>query len=515
MLTKINELYQEMLSKFKGGISNTSTSKFNDIKALFVDKYGLSDADVYATGSGTRPGNLEVRLSQGVQATKHTLLCLAFLIDKTGTKENREKLVKSTFVTIRKSFGRGKASYENILIFIESNGELYASGLMYSSDSTLAPKLEEDFDIEIVKAADADQTPQNDEGMFAMGLPTPFNSLNLGTLDNTILYGPPGTGKTYKMQEYQALLDDDSCFFAVTFHQSFSYEEFVEGLKPVLDKESSGDIKYTIEPGHFKNACEKAAKLAGYTNLDECISDDIASRREKMDKAIAEGKFVLFCIDEINRGNVASIFGELISLIEETKRLGGDDEMTVSLPYSKQIFGVPANVKIIGTMNTADRSIQLLDSAIRRRFRFEELLPNYDVPFKSEDALIVLKNINARLRCLLNKDNQIGHSYLMNADSSIDIKNALVYKIIPLLEEYFYNDIDKVRFVLNENDQTKHKFYVEDEDAKRAYNAFINTGELDDEDKNFFEIDSKIKASKNEELCSKYIQHLIGEKEED
>ena len=152
MITKLNELYAALLSKYTGGISNTSTSKFNDIKNLFKETYNLTDDDVYATGAGNRPGNLEVRLSQGVQATKHTALCLAFLIDKKGSKENREKLTNSTFVTIRKSLGRGKSSYDNIIIFIESNGVLYASGLMYNDDSTIKDDLIRDFDIELVKS---------------------------------------------------------------------------------------------------------------------------------------------------------------------------------------------------------------------------------------------------------------------------------------------------------------------------------------------------------------------------
>lgn len=514
MIDKVNELYKTMLSKFKGGISNTSTSKFNDIKKLFREQYNLSDEDVYATGAGSRPGNLEVRLSQGVQATKHTSLCLAFLIDTKNTRENREKLVKSTFVTIRKSLGRGKSSYDNILIFIDSDNTLFASGLMYTPESNFYEELTTDFDIEITRLADDENTLQPNQAEERIGS-TPFNTLNLDTLGNTIIYGPPGTGKTFKMQEYIALLNDDSSYFNVTFHQSFSYEEFVEGLKPVLDGTENGEIKYRIEQGLFKSACEKAVELAGYLSLKECIEDDNASRKEKLDNAIADGKFVLLCIDEINRGNVASIFGELISLIEESKRLGADYELTATLPYSQQVFGVPSNLKIIGTMNTADRSIQLLDSAIRRRFKFEELLPNYDVPFKSEEALIILKRINARIRSLLNKDSQIGHSYLMNASNSYEILQAIVYKVIPLLEEYFYTDNQNVRFVLNESAKSKHPFFKEDKEAKEAYNAFISSGELDDEDKVFFELDSRIKLISDEAECRLYLQHLLGEPEEE
>ena len=159
-------------------------------------------------------------------------------------------------------------------------------------------------------------------------------------------------------------------------------------------------------------------------------------------------------------------------------------------------------------MNTADRSIQLLDSALRRRFKFEELLPNYDV-IDNDDAEKILRRINARVRCLLNKDNQIGHSYLMFAQDYCEILSALYNKIIPLLEEYFYNDIHKVRFVLNDNDNGL--FYVEDSEAKAAYEIFQNE-EIDDEDRDFFELNPAIAdaiESKDESECKKYLANLL------
>ena len=325
-----------------------------------------------------------------------------------------------------------------------------------------------------------------------------------------IMYGAPGTGKTHKMQKDYISKYLEVNRFVTTFHQSFSYEEFVEGLKPVLSKEDN-DVKYTIEKGVFYRACDRAAELAGYTSLLDCLDDNSANRNARFSKAIAEGKTVLLCIDEVNRGNVASIFGDLISLIEPSKRLGaGELEMTAILPYSKQNFGVPANLLIVGTMNTADRSIQLLDSALRRRFKFIELTPDYMV-FTSEtsEAEKVLRKINARVRSLLNKDNQIGHSYLMFAKSYCDILSALYNKIIPLLEEYFYNDINKVRFVLNDN--ANGLFYVEDSEAQAAYKVFQNE-EIDDEDRNFFELNPAIAdaiESQDEEECKKYLANLL------
>jgi len=512
MIQKVNALYKTLLEKYKGGISNTSTAKFNDLKNLFKTQYNLEEEDVYATGAGNRPGNLEVRLSQGVQATKHTTLCLAFLIDKNGTKENREKLTKSTFVTIRKSLGRGKSSYDNILIFIESNGELYASGLMYTDDSTIKDALMQDFDIELTKLASSEEVSDNkSDGNVTMQVGI-SNCFDTNDLSNIILYGPPGTGKTFTMQGMVSALGDESLYMSTTFHQSLSYEDFVEGIKPeIKKKEDESDIRYIIEKGIFYIACENAAKLAGYSSLADCISDDVYARKEKLDKAIADKKVVLLCIDEVNRGNVAAIFGELITLIEESKRLGREDETSATLPYSKKDFGVPSNLRIVGTMNTADRSIQLLDSALRRRFKFVELLPSYTVPYKNDKAITILKRINARVRCLLNKDYQIGHSYLMHAETDKDIFYALVNKIIPLLEEYFYNDIPKVRFVLNENDDTTYPFYIEDIEAKEAYSLFLNESDIDAEEKNFYVL--SVKATNNDDY-SHYLKHILGEPED-
>ena len=265
----------------------------------------------------------------------------------------------------------------------------------------------------------------------------------------------------------------------------------------------------------FYNACEKAAMLAGYDNLEDCIADSKEGRADKFYGAKMANKTVLLCIDEINRGNVASIFGDLISLIEPSKRLGaGTYEMTATLPYSKTMFGVPANLFIVGTMNTADRSIQLLDSALRRRFRFCELVPDYSV-FKVPDgtASKVLKRINARIRSILNKDNQIGHSYLMNATTNKVIVDSLINKVIPLLEEYFYNEIRKVRFILNEDERTKYPFYVEDVEAKEAYQAYLSVEDIDEEDKSFYVVNRNIANITSEEECGKYLKHLLGESE--
>ena len=316
-------------------------------------------------------------------------------------------------------------------------------------------------------------------------------------LENIILYGPPGTGKTFKMQNDYICRFSKENRFVTTFHQSFSYEEFVEGLKPFIP-EGESDIQYKVEPGIFYQACEQAAKLADYFSLDECIADSHDNRANKMDDAIKNKNVVLLCIDEINRANVSSVFGDLISLVESSKRLGAEYEMTAKLPYSKKDFGVPANLMIIGTMNTADRSIQLLDSALRRRFKFEELLPQYDA-------------ITNTIRALLDKDHQIGHSYFIGVDSNLKILEVMKENIIPLLEEYFYNETDKIRRVLNETeelkDETSHKddyFYVLDMDAK---NAVKDTDDFNEE-KPYYKLNDKLKSIKDDDAAKIILAHL-------
>ena len=155
----------------------------------------------------------------------------------------------------------------------------------------------------------------------------------------------------------------------------------------------------------------------------------------------------MLIIDEINRGNVSQIFGELITLIEEDKRTGEDEVLTATLPYSKKTFSVPPNLYIIGTMNTADRSVEALDTALRRRFSFEPMLPD-TTKIKESPAGInlpeMLNVINARLEALLSKDHTIGHAWLMKIDTMEKLQSAFKNKILPLLQEFFYNDYAKI-----------------------------------------------------------------------
>jgi len=272
---------------------------------------------------------------------------------------------------------------------------------------------------------------------------------------NRIFYGPPGTGKTRALLHLQqrdyggaAQPPEARRFSFVTFHQSYGYEEFVEGLRPVLDTARSGEIRYEIKPGVFKALCDRA-------------------------KEHPDQRFAMF-IDEINRGNVSKIFGELITLIEMDKRdplNGSAPAHSVILPYSRELFSVPANVDLIGTMNTADRSLALLDTALRRRFEFHELRPDTsdsnDAPLfgvkvtttaGTIDIRLLLERINERIEVLYDRDHCIGHSYFLrlkqepDGDPRLDALASVFRKeIIPLLEEYFFEDRRKIHLILGDN----------------------------------------------------------------
>lgn len=162
----------------------------------------------------------------------------------------------------------------------------------------------------------------------------------------------------------------------------------------------------------------------------------------------------IIIIDEINRGNISKIFGELITLIEPSKRIGADEELKVTLPYSKEEFGVPKNVYILGTMNTADRSITSLDTALRRRFEFVEMMPDPSVlsdNYKDVNLQELLKAINTRIEYLLDREKTIGHAFFIGVKNLEDLKKVFQNKIIPLLQEYFYNDYALISAVLNDN----------------------------------------------------------------
>ncbi|HED5312701.1 TPA: McrB family protein [Campylobacter jejuni] len=413
---------------------------------------------------------------------------------------------------------------------------------------------------------------------------------------NQILYGSPGTGKTYhtidkaleilgenlenrddKKAKFDEYVKNGQIVFT-TFHQSYGYEEFVEGIKPSLNSDENSQINYKVKDGIFKELCKKALenrddiesfnfyindlkektkedannpekyfqlpntkysiqyrggktfrikfddmsknhkdypvsidnieKLYKTSNIDEIYnsayvkailnylkSQGLKDYKEKDEKINLP---YIIIIDEINRGNVSKIFGELITLIEPSKRLGNEEALELTLPYSGEKFGVPKNVYIIGTMNTADRSITSLDTALRRRFEFVEMMPNSDLlnnvfickdvenPNEDEDYLgddaktegyaeilqNILISINKRIEFLLDREKTIGHAFFMSEAVKFNknnwikpdeyeedwyvlsiskLKKVFQNKIIPLLQEYFYNDYALINAVLNDN----------------------------------------------------------------
>ncbi len=276
---------------------------------------------------------------------------------------------------------------------------------------------------------------------------------------NLILYGPPGTGKTFKtvdraleiihedvqycagksrdvlVTEFNECIDDERIQF-ITFHQSYSYEDFIEGIRPLTNDE--GEVFYKVVPGLFKVLASRALSNSG--------------------------NYVLV-VDEINRGNISKIFGELITLIEDDKRYGAENELTVKLPYSGDPFRVPRNLYIVGTMNSTDRSIALLDVALRRRFEFQELVPEYKETFLDDCDIgglnigSLMRRLNARIEALLDRDHRIGHGYFCHLVTMVrqerpveelekELREVWYRKIVPLLTEYFYNDWEKLSALL-------------------------------------------------------------------
>lgn len=405
---------------------------------------------------------------------------------------------------------------------------------------------------------------------------------------NQILYGPPGTGKTYNTinksleilgvetlgrnrkeltDEFKRYKENGQIEF-VTFHQSYGYEEFVEGIKA---ETKEGEISYDVENGVFKKLSKKAEQNYIKSKVNLPIKKDFETifQERILSKIIDDEKFKIattkkyfyitevnertiffekadgqtnhslsikslkemyetgknekikgglsvyyqpilnmllenslfsenekeslknhiLIIDEINRGNISKIFGELITLIEPSKRIGEEEEILLKLPNSGDNFGVPSNLYIIGTMNTADRSIAQIDTALRRRFLFEEMMPKpallKSIVIEDTDINVseILTAINERIEYIYDREHTLGHSYLMpliNAPTKEKLDEIFRVNIIPLLAEYFYGDWEDIIFVLN-NDFIKEKRqskYVQNSSSNRTLNKVYEINEI-------------------------------------
>lgn len=254
------------------------------------------------------------------------------------------------------------------------------------------------------------------------------NSLNTNDLKKLTEDGQDREKAKTIIEEYRVypLID------TVTFHPSYTYQDFVEGIS--VETTDKNQIIYQSKDGVFKKICDRAIANPSY-------------------------KYVLI-IDEINRGDISSIFGELFTLLEDTKRKDEDEELSINLPYSKdkatgnpKKLTVPSNLHIVATMNTVDKSIALIDVALRRRFEFIEMKPEYSILSSNIDGInlqSLLKAINERINILKNEHYQIGHSYFLGVNNFNDIKNKMTKSIIPLLQEYFYDDWQSICAVLHQ-----------------------------------------------------------------
>ena len=279
----------------------------------------------------------------------------------------------------------------------------------------------------------------------------------LETFKSLIFYGPPGTGKTQLALDLTKKADR---FEVVTFHQSYSYEDFVEGFRPF---ERDGQLVYRVADGILKRMVVEAiyhgltgSRGATYGEMKSAVIEFLKKRKSgEKTEFRPRGRYYII-IDEINRGNVSRILGEVITLLDPDKRLGGDRETIVTLPYSGEPFALPPNIYIIGTMNSTDRSIAFLDMALRRRFAFVEVLPRPETLGRFEVGGInlqhLLSKINEAIEEERGKDYTIGHGYLLEVVNSRDtlktLKRVFYYKILPLLQEYFYGNWEALRRAL-------------------------------------------------------------------
>lgn len=285
--------------------------------------------------------------------------------------------------------------------------------------------------------------------------------------------------------QYKQFIKDGRIEF-ITFHPSYSYEEFIEGITVAAEKEGipCKEVQYVLKPGIFKNICKRA--LASAINMEignESSWKEVFKKynnitenknTEEIKELFKSATEYVLIIDEINRGDIAKIFGELITLLEADKRLGEENELRATLPTSRDEFSIPPNLYIIATMNTADRSIALIDVALRRRFGFIEMMPDFKllekyIESRSEDfdddtknllakSIEAVVKINERI-CedkTIGLDRQIGHSFFFKVEEPEHLIMVWRYEILPLLQEYCYGDYSKINEILFKKPESNH-----------------------------------------------------------
>lgn len=424
-------------TRFSGGLSNTSTKKF-DLLADTVEKItGVPKDQTYITAAASRASNLWNRLAQGKPLTSHYKLALGII---------GEEDIKSGLSPAARFIGDGNGRYDAICLATKKDNTWIIAAMIGQRCDDIVESIRQvypDMEAEILDSReDHVDSSYTDEQFLQEVYISKEKLLMLKQIllkkKNLIIQGAPGVGKSFSAKRLAyAIMEerDDSRILNVQFHQSYSYEDFIMGYKPK-------DGGFEVEPGPFFQLCEQA-------------------------KDKEEAYFVI--IDEINRGNMSRIFGELLMLIENDKR---GEKLQLLYQKDGEEFFVPDNVYIIGMMNTADRSLAVIDYALRRRFAFVDFEPAYDTEgFKAyqekfhgtklNDLILVIKELNEDIASdeALGEGFRIGHSYFCNLDtaSKSELLAIVEYEVIPLIQEYWFDDkrkadnwSNRLRGVLND-----------------------------------------------------------------